>query len=771
MKKFDFGHARMVTRDPVSGLLFIPYTKETSAALTNKSLAVSSSATSAIFASPMSTGVSPTKSSSIDSSMRGGFAIVDVCHKLTRLTKNPKEKQTVAITLCISQPQLYEDTNRSQSLNITAIGTFPSVGCVITADESGCLSVWNLNESNLEQLQESTIINNRASLKVSSNTICSDFGIEGKPDENFITFPREVKRNLTSEEFLNCKINATSSNITKRGGPISDNDIDVSIQDCFEGQTECVNCSVVDDSDTSRSDIDELSFTDLEISDHQIDQEIDMEPNPDPNIRPFPVPYPYDYDGMLNSAAIRAAELEAARLVAAVARAERIARKKLERARTLEANLMLSHFFDHEISGKKLQASESDDDSGENTNYYVGDEHFRTENDVEQMSDNNELGEEIKHIGSSEKSTEDNNAKAENIGTYELMDNTLANSITKIPIPGLMSWVNVFREAEEEAKQEEKTRLQAMLDQQPEESDPETFSAVTVEVISHQFPVRPILKAGKLVVTDGSFVLLKDYSETTSNEPVFLARPKWSNETPASPCALASVLRTSLSPCGSYIAVVTWTKNDGKNCRSTAKLRSPFSELIVWKRFEVDAEPSKSEWRCVGTANLYDLAISPVSEPSPSLLLASPIIRQHSHISWREDGSLVVIVPIVETEIDELIPATEAAGKINDNSKDADVDSTISDNDLSGDMRILVSCVSASLLSTTSNLTISIRDTGSIVKIGVDEESFEEQVLSDICVPLSGGNRIIVWGGSFIIMLNYFGTKECIIEWSEVIVI
>jgi len=286
----------------------------------------------------------------------------------------------------------------------------------------------------------------------------------------------------------------------------------------------------------------------------------------------------------------------------------------------------------------------------------------------------------------------------------------------------------------------------------------------------------------------------------------------------ASPSALASVVLTSMSPCGCYIAVVTSTQT--KDTHSRYHLSKPFSELIVWQLQKVDGllieenHPNEfsllPQWHCIGRANLFEIAISPRSPPSASLLLSPPDIADHAHIDWNDRGSLIVVTPVKLTEDPDAKLSQHV--RFESLSRQDDVASILSEGSLiSQEIDLLVSLVplpqipyslfgasEVQYTDTPNDLSEILRTNGKIVQVNLSFDIAEGPYTIDgiACfqafavrnsavgdrdsLPLSTppqrrSTRIAIWGGSniFVLILHQWQQAtgigfDCRIEWAEV---
>jgi hypothetical protein len=115
-----------------------------------------------------------------------------------------------------------------------------------------------------------------------------------------------------------------------------------------------------------------------------------------------------------------------------------------------------------------------------------------------------------------------------------------------------------------------------------------------------------------------------------------------------------------MSPCGKYIAVVTWTLDDDVYGVS----RAPYSELILWKLFQPPTpertikqiiageypETPEVLWVCFAKANLYDLALSPKEHPTIDVLSNPPITDLQSYIAWDANSGFILFTQVIDLD-------------------------------------------------------------------------------------------------------------------------
>jgi ribosomal protein S15P/S13E len=505
IKKLDFGSARLVKRDHLTGLLCLSFQfpqLQSAAAPTHLKSKISSAENN-----------SPTTTTTTTATITEGLALVHSSHCLSRLASH-ESKHTVYVSLKLSSPQIYLDNNiimQSNAINDLCLVT--PCNRLITVDTAGLVAIWYMDERKLDAFTNTSLatrntqlsplfdthnnsnsnsgsLNNQINnllekiesidLSLSNNDKNNNNNNNQNPESEFKNKEEllserplknipdhDVKKNNTfnpTEDFnvnfqnsLDVDIDVTSNiKLERPVGLLKVDERRVAILDIIEHNRE--NNSESETTDNTMADIiSESNFTDVSYSVLKKDI-IEFD---DSSILPYPHAYAYTYERIVSETRV-------------------IEMKEIEkqRVKTMKHVLQVEGSFPDKGSEDEKDEEES---VAEEDLIYVGDEEVIYNEAATKAAKEAALAKSADVDGAAADNDNDISGAVEEDDDGEVIDpelikNTASNSAAptrgsvSIPIEGLESWVNVFKEAEEEALVEQKNRLQAMLDEQPEET-------------------------------------------------------------------------------------------------------------------------------------------------------------------------------------------------------------------------------------------------------------------------------------------------------------
>lgn len=432
VKKFDFGVAKFSVRDPLSGLLFVPFTFPSQV-------------------SPVKIGKGPVLKDS--NTINDGLAMVHAAHKLVRIgeSKDPRSGEmksiSMQVSLQLSNAQVYQDSNLTiQGNNITDVCACIPYGRVISVDNCGNIAVWFVDEKKLDDWKTPDAIpeGQKAPSRVESMA-------GGKVDSRMVTTLNEPKQSIirspdrSSVNHQPVSVHEISeagqdhlsdtSDLSVEGIEIAVSDGELYSKGLGYSATpillETLNMERVIKMDSQRVAI-------LDIIEHNAEIEASNLKALQENIRPYPYQYPYSYDDVVQSTR-----------VIDVGEVERERRRVMKEALKAEGIA-----YEHLNLEKKKTELEEFEEAEEIL--IVGDDNF----DTESMKDYSSA------LGDAQVDSEGNLDDCDTDAVLRRNTDSNKEGKTKkssIPIPGLESWVNVFKEAAAEAQAEQMTRLKAML--------------------------------------------------------------------------------------------------------------------------------------------------------------------------------------------------------------------------------------------------------------------------------------------------------------------